>query len=77
MKINGSDIVRRYHVVFSKAESDALRTIGHLPPWSSPEAPLTLAEQEMIDTLVLLGADLEESRRLVEQLISAMDDDAA
>jgi len=71
MKISGTDVVRRFHVVFSKAESDALRAIGHLPPWSSPEAPLTLTEQELIDTGALINVDVEEYRRLIRQEIAS------
>lgn len=67
MKISGSETVRRYHVVFSKAESDALRAIGHLPPWSSAEAPLTLTEQELLETAALIQVSPEEYRRIVTE----------
>lgn len=54
MRIERHEKITRYDVILDEQETTMLKAIGHLPPYASASAPLSLTGPEILDTFALL-----------------------
>jgi len=68
VKIERSQHVTRYYVLFEHREVMILRHIGQLPPHGLIPAPMWLTEEELVETLRMLGYvnPEKQTRALIE-----------